>query len=118
MAPGIQRQSAPELLTTLLERLAFEVRRTRQIRDPESVHDLRVAIRRFAQAIEVFRPCFNTKHPKKIRRRLRNMIELAGVVRDCDISMAYLSKLRVPVPEALVAEFHSRRKNVNTRYSR
>src|SRR5215467_14523116 len=106
MTPGIQfLQSAPGQVTVLLDRLAFQVNKTRQIRVPELVYDLRVAIRRFTQALAVFRPCFDTKQPKKIRRHLRNMIEIAGEVRDCDLALAYLTKLRVPAPEALVAEF-------------
>src|SRR5690349_17790857 len=75
-----------------LGRLAFQINQTIRSRDAESVHDLRVAIRRFAQVLRVFKPCFRGKDVRKIRRELSQMMEAAGEVRNCDIAFNLVSK--------------------------
>jgi CHAD domain-containing protein len=66
----------------------------RRSHDPEVVHDLRVAIRRFAQSLVVFKSCFGRKEQKRIRRSLRTIMGAAGEVRDCDIALNFISELR------------------------
>ena len=75
-----------------LGRLAFEVNHALKSRNPETVHDLRVALRRFAQALRVFKPCFRGKEVRKIRRDVKRTLGLAGEVRNCDIALQLLSK--------------------------
>jgi CHAD domain-containing protein len=76
--------------TLLLDDLDFEVARTARRADPAKVHDLRVAIRRFVQCLRAFSDFFPAGRTKKIRRRLRALIDLAGAVRDRDIAMKLL----------------------------
>jgi len=72
---------------TRLDRLAYELGRVGKSADPEAVHDLRVAIRRFESCLRLFRDYFPGKEAKKIRKRLRDMMDLAGEVRDRDIAL-------------------------------
>jgi len=75
-----------------LGRLAFQINQTIRSRDAEAVHDLRVAIRRFSQVLRVFKPCFRGKEGRKIRRQLKQIMDLAGEVRNCDIALKLLAK--------------------------
>lgn len=70
----------------LLGRLAFEVRNVCAKKDPEAVHDLRVSIRRFTQALLALQPLFPRREAKRIRRRLRAMMDLAARIRNRDIA--------------------------------
>jgi CHAD domain-containing protein len=71
----------------LLRRLAFQVSRTAKSSDPESIHDLRVAIRRFSRCLRLFTQFYPGKSAKKARRRLEGMMKAAGAVRDLDIAL-------------------------------
>jgi CHAD domain-containing protein len=93
-----------------LRRLAFQIGRTIKTQDPDGVHDLRVAIRRFEQAIVVFKPCFPAKEVKKIRRKMDRIMTLAGEVRNCDITVELLSRWDVAGAAVLRAQIQSRRK--------
>ena len=84
---------AGEQANKLLGRLAFQISRTIQSPDADTVHDLRVAIRRFTQVLVVWKPCFAPKKTKAIRRRLKSIMAVAGEVRNCDIAAKLLSKL-------------------------
>lgn len=98
-------QFAAEQATRLLDRLALQVRATRHSPDQKAVHDLRVAIRRFTQALVVLKPCYVSKEVKKIRRSLKGLMTLAGEVRDYDIALEYLSEMDSPDAPALEEEF-------------
>jgi CHAD domain-containing protein len=74
---------------------------------PESIHDLRVAIRRFTQVLRVFDGVFD--HSRKMRRRLRTLMDLCGDARNCDIALEVLSSAGVPVDHGLVRRLRQRR---------
>jgi len=71
----------------LLRRLAFEVNRAAKSCDEEAVHDLRVAIRRLSRCLQVFAQFYPDGSAKKIRRRLKTLMDPAGAVRDLDVAM-------------------------------
>jgi len=50
--------------TRLLERLAFQINGVVHSPRPEAIHDLRVAIRRFAQALSACKGCFPRAGPQ------------------------------------------------------
>ena len=104
------RHFAGEQTGRLLRHLAFQMSHAAKSCTPDSVHDVRVAIRRFTQAIAVFRPCFPGKDMRKIRRRLKNVMKAAGQVRDCDVAMKLLSKSRTPDSAAVQSKVRNRRK--------
>jgi CHAD domain-containing protein len=60
-------------------------------RDPEFVHQLRVATRRASAALEVFAECLPPKVYKTARSLLRNIRRAAGKARDWDVFLARLS---------------------------
>ena len=82
------RDFASKYLVKQLDRVAFQVSTAIARRDTEAIHDLRVAMRRFAQGLVVFRPHVGSRKPKKIRRVLKQVMELAGAVRDYDVALA------------------------------
>jgi CHAD domain-containing protein len=57
--------------TRLLERLALQIKGTPHSHAPGAVHDLRVAIRRFTQALAISKPFLSSRAVKKIRRRIK-----------------------------------------------
>jgi CHAD domain-containing protein len=75
----------------LLRRLAYEVSRAAKSGDAESIHDLRVAIRRFSRCLRVFAQFYPGSSWKKIRRRLSGLMAAAGAVRDLDVAMELLA---------------------------
>ncbi len=97
----------------LLRRLAFVIGRVLRSPGPDAVHDLRVAIRRFQQALVVFAPCFPAKDTKKTGRRLKRLMELAGAVRNCDIAARLLA--RSAKSPALQEKIEARRKEACVR---
>jgi CHAD domain-containing protein len=70
-----------------LDRVAFEVNRARRNADPETVHDLRVSIRRFVSCLKEFGRVFPGKDAKKVRKSLEAIMSLAGSIRDRDIAI-------------------------------
>jgi len=88
-----------------LKVLAASLRRVRQHpHDAEAIHKLRVAIRRFTQALRVFQDSFDPAHIRKIRRRLSKLMELCGAARNCDIAVDVLNAAGVPAGKSLQRE--------------
>jgi len=80
---------------TLLRRLAAQVNRTAETADAESVHDLRVAIRRLSRALRVFAQFFPGKRWKRIRKELSYLMDAAAALRDSDVALELLEKAGV-----------------------
>jgi CHAD domain-containing protein len=93
-----------------MERLAFQARRTTRSTSPESVHDLRVAIRRAEQALVTLKVCFPRKPAKRIRKQLKAVLSAAGAVRDFDIAIEILSRMNQPGAAELRRDIRARRK--------
>src|SRR5262245_20209839 len=75
----------------LLRRLAYQVNRASKSTDAESVHDLRVAIRRLNRCLRTFSQFYPGRSWKKVRRRLKELMTVAGEVRDRDIAVELLN---------------------------
>lgn len=97
MMPSYAREQA----STLLRRLAFRMNRAAKVRDADSIHDLRVAIRRFQQCLRIFHQFLAGGHKKKIRRRLQKTMELSGEIRNRDIALDLLKQAGLPARSAL-----------------
>jgi CHAD domain-containing protein len=65
------------------------------------IHYLRVSIRRFTQTLRVFRDLWDHRHYRKMRRRLRKLMDLCGAVRNCDIAIEILAAAGVPAAQDL-----------------
>lgn len=90
------RAYVAEQAAALLRRLVFRAKRVMKLPDPDAVHDLRVAIRRFAQCLRVFAQFFPAAETKRIRRRLRGVMQLAAEARDHDIALALWKEAGLP----------------------
>jgi CHAD domain-containing protein len=104
------RKFAGQNATRLLGRLAFQMSIARKAPDSGSVHDLRVSIRRFNQALGVFKSCFPGKETRKIHRRTKKLMTLAGTVRNFDIALKLLSKSPSTEAAGLRPKLQSQRK--------
>src|SRR5579862_66799 len=93
----------------LLERLAFHINDAAHSHTADSVHDLRVAVRRFTQSLSVGKSCFGPNESKRIRRRLKAVMKLAGDVRDCDIAIKLLARSKTDGASAVESKLRSRR---------
>jgi CHAD domain-containing protein len=100
---------AAENASRLLRRFAYHAGRVAKAPHADDVHHLRVAVRRFTQALTAFDSCFPAQELKNIKRRLKKIMGLAGDVRDCDIAIDLLSRSKA-APAALLATFRDRRK--------
>lgn len=71
--------------------------------DPESVHAMRVAVRRTRVAMQLFQPFFRRKSLRPFRKALRATGRKLGAVRDFDVALAKLTKFQktidTPTPE-------------------
>ena len=86
------RKFAHLQVDALLRRLAAQLKRTAETADAESVHDLRVAIRRLSRALRSFAQFFPAKQWKRIRKELSNLMEAAAAVRDNDVALELVEK--------------------------
>jgi CHAD domain-containing protein len=77
----------------------------------ESVHHMRVAIRRLLQCLRFFAGMFPQGKVKKIRRDLKRLMTLSAEVRDRDIALSLLAQIGVPKDsEVMTALAGQRRK--------
>lgn len=105
------RKFASQNATRLLGRLAFQMNSTRKAPDAAAVHDLRVSIRRFHQVLAVFKSSFPGKETRKIRRRIKKLMLVAGEVRNLDIALKLLSKSRTEEAAGLKSKLEGQRKD-------
>lgn len=103
---------AREQASTLLRRLAFRMNRAAKLRDADSIHDLRVAIRRFEQCLDIFHQFLPGGHKKKIRRRLRKIMELSGEIRNRDVALDLLKQAGLAIRSDLSARLLLERREI------
>jgi CHAD domain-containing protein len=70
-----------------LRRVAFQATAVHRDRSKASIHQLRVAIRRFDQCLRTFAPAFEKAAIRRIRGKLEPLRRLAGATRDIDIAL-------------------------------
>jgi CHAD domain-containing protein len=58
--------------------------------DPETIHDLRVSIRRMRQELNVFEEWLRPSQVKRVRGNLKKLMDRCAAVRNCDIAMEVL----------------------------
>ena len=92
------RDFAVSQINRLLTDLAFEAHRATKSSDADAIHDLRVAVRRFDEALRLFPDFFQHREIKKIRKRLNRMMDLTSEIRNRDIALRYLGKEKIKDP--------------------
>jgi len=65
-------------------------------RDPEGVHQMRVALRRFRSALNVFKPLVGTPQALRIRGEIKWLLDHLGPARDIDV---FIKEMLDPVAE-------------------
>lgn len=95
---------------TLLRRLAFQLNRASRHTDPDSVHDLRVAIRRLSRCLRAFGPLYPDHYWKKVRRELAGLMECAGAVRDRDVAIELIGQAGVSRRAAVIMQLDAERR--------
>jgi len=98
-------------LIRLLARVGQELTRatTGANADADTVHDVRVAIRRANQGLRVFAGLVPHRQAKKARRRLKRALDAASGVRDCDIALQLFGEVRLPPAHPAWEETRARR---------
>lgn len=61
-------------------------------RDPEHVHQLRVATRRLAAALSIFKSCLGSQAHRRLRRAAKKLRRAAGAIRDLDVQQDLLRR--------------------------
>jgi CHAD domain-containing protein len=86
--------------------------------DVESVHDMRVSVRRLRVALSNFAVCVPKADRKRLRLRLENLADALGGVRDMDVMIAALKISPTPRPDqekhavsALIGRLKARRRS-------
>jgi CHAD domain-containing protein len=99
-----------------LKKLQAALREARKHTDADAIHDLRVSIRRLSRALRVFRAWFDAGRVKRIRRRLRNLMDRCAAVRNCDVALEVLQAAGSRSPDlvaGLEPERHHMRQNLD-----
>jgi CHAD domain-containing protein len=104
------REFARLQTSILLRRFAFQVSRAARLGNAESVHDLRVAIRRLSRCLRAFSQFYPDGYWKRIRNRLRQLMDFAGAVRDHDIALEQMAAAGVPADDKAVAHLQTERR--------
>lgn len=95
---------------TLLRRLGKEAARAAQASDAETVHDLRVAIRRLNGCLRLFAHFYPSGGRKELKKDLKKLMQACGEVRDRDIAMQLLAEAGVPPTSAVARRLEGERK--------
>ena len=101
-----------------LKELGAQLRRAaKEPEDPEAIHDLRVAIRRFTQCLRTFAPFFPAAPRKKVRRRLHKLMDRCSEARNHDIALALVHEAGVG-DDALNAHLRAERRGAEKRLAK
>src|SRR5580692_10544770 len=109
------KEFAQMQVSTLLRRLSAQVKRTAETADADSVHDLRVAIRRLSRALRSFAQFFPGKQWKRIRKELSSLMDAAGALRDSDVALELLEKAGVAKRARAALALQSSRRDAETK---
>jgi CHAD domain-containing protein len=90
------REFAHEQTAVLLQKFAIQVNRAARAGEADAIHDLRVAIRRLSRCLRVFSQFYPGNGWKKLRRRLKDLMDACGNVRDRDIAIGLLAQAGFP----------------------
>ncbi len=95
MGPGNSIRLGTEACLRLLNQFSARINTSLELSDAESVHQLRVSIRRLSQALRSFDGCLDAHTAEKLRQRLKKTMRLAGEVRNLDIAMECLHRWKI-----------------------
>jgi CHAD domain-containing protein len=89
MSAAVVRE-VPAHFDRLLERLADAARRIRRGGDPESIHDLRVAVRRLEAGLDLWRDALRPARRRRAKQALRALRRRLGPAREAEVDAEIL----------------------------
>jgi len=89
--------------------MAYQVRQAAIRADADTVHDLRVSIRRLRECLRTFAGLYPAAPRKKVRKELRKLMKCAEQVRSADIAIALLGSAGLTETDTLIREIHAQR---------
>jgi CHAD domain-containing protein len=92
----------------LLHAAAEAVNRAVESPDPEAVHKMRVAIRRFQQGLRLFRQFLRKRAVQQVRRELKRIMEPAGQLRNFDIAIGLVRRAKADTADLKERRLHAR----------
>lgn len=92
-----------------LAKLLEQVERCAAKTGVDEVHDLRVAIRRFSQALRIFASLLSAKPARTMRKALHPVMQAAGGVRDLDVGVDRLLDEGLEENNALLEKMRAER---------
>ena len=95
-----------------LDRFAYQLGRSGKSTDPDTVHDLRVSIRRYESCVKAFDGFFAARPVRKFHNRLGEVLKPAGLVRDRDIALGLALEAGLRRDTPLVAALSRQRKRL------
>ena len=104
MNPVTTLENAKDASHRLLSELSGRVAETVRSCGEDQVHDLRVATRRFNQALRTFEACFEKRVIAKVGKRLKKTLRLAGCVRNLDVAMKHAARWKLPGQDHLTTQ--------------
>jgi CHAD domain-containing protein len=87
-------EAVPRVLALRLEEMCLLSKTALDFNDPEGVHDMRVASRRLRSALKDFAPHLRNSRIASVTKRLKEIADKLGVVRDLDVAIIALEKLQ------------------------
>ncbi len=87
------KKSADLILRTRIESLLSFVEKYFKDLSVESLHDVRIALRRVRYSMELFIVCYDKKIFIKFYNKIQLLQDLSGIVRDVDISIENVNYL-------------------------
>ncbi len=87
-------KSLPKILRTRFEEMIVHEAGTIDGSDIEALHDMRVASRRVQAVLKIFRDIYPKKKFRKEYQELRSLIRALGEVRDYDVFIDKLEKMK------------------------
>jgi CHAD domain-containing protein len=91
----LQRPVGQVARLLMRKRLAVAESLAGDLDDPEAVHEFRVAMRRARSIEKAYRPYLADVVTRKLRRRLKAVVDATGAARDTEVQLARLAQRRV-----------------------
>lgn len=108
--PGVStRTFAIERTQASLNSVVFAMHEAARMHDAESVHRLRVSIRRFQQILRVFGEFFPRRGVDRIKEQMKEAMTAAGELRNLDIAMDLLKAENRDLPELAARKTDARK---------
>ena len=96
--------------SALLRRLAVRMRAAEKDGTADAIHDLRTSIRRLSECLRTFDTFFPDGQAGRLRGELRELIHLAGDVRNRDIAAELFTKGGMPSDDKFLAKLGKARR--------